>query len=95
MIQEIDVLGVKFTVSEVDTVNKTNPRKGEIDYLTNEIRIDSNMPKTLKDQVLMHEILHAVFDLLGFDELAEDESKVQGLATALHQVFTSQIIFSA
>ena len=95
MIREIDILGVKYTVSEVDTVNKTTPRKGEIDFLKSEILIDSTMPKTLKEQVLMHEILHAVFDLLGFDELGDDESQVQALATALHQVFTAQNVFSA
>ena len=92
--RELNILGVIYTVEEVDTVNKTDPRKGEINYLTNEIRIDKNMPLSLKNQVLMHEILHATFDLLGFDELAEDEKKVQSIATALHQIFTSQTIFS-
>lgn len=89
----INILGVMYTVEEVDTVNKTDPRKGEIDYLTNEIKIDKYMPQSLKEQVLMHEILHATFDLLGMDELAEDEKKVQCIATALHQIFTAQAIF--
>ena len=94
MSREINILGVIYKVNEVDTVNKTDPRRGEINYLTNEIRIDKNMPKTLKEQVLMHEIMHAVFDLLGLSELGEDEGKVQSIATALHHVFTSQTIFS-
>lgn len=93
-IKEINILGVIYKVEEVDTVNKTDPRRGEINYLTNGIRIDKNMPKTLKNQVLMHEILHAIFDLLGFDNLAEDEEKVQSIATALHLVFSTQTIFS-
>lgn len=92
--REINILGVTYTVDEVDTVNKTDPRRGEINYLTNEIKIDKNMPKTLKGQVLMHEILHAVFDLLGLDKLGEDEKKVQSIATALHHIFSSQTIFS-
>ena len=95
MPSKINILGVTYTVNEVDTVNKTDPRRGEINYLTSEIRIDRNMPKTLKEQVLMHEILHATFDLLGLDELAEDENKVQSIATALHQIFTAQTIFSS
>ena len=41
----------------------------------------------------MHEILHAVFDLLGMEELAENEKAVQSIATALHQVFIAQSIF--
>lgn len=94
MIQEIDILGVIYTVEEVDTVNKTNPRRGQINFLTNVIKIDKNMPKTLKEQVLMHEILHAVFDLLGLEKLSDDEKKVQSIATALHQIFATQSIFS-
>ena len=92
--RELDILGVIYTVEEVEVVNKTEPRRGEINFLTNEIRIDKNMPTSLKEQVLMHEVLHATFDLLGFSELAENEEKVQSIATALHQIFTSQTIFS-
>ena len=95
MPKEVNILGVIYQVNEVDTVNKTDPRRGEINYLTNEIKIDKNMPKTLKEQVLMHEIMHAVFDLLGLYELGENEEKVQSIATALHHVFTSQTIFSS
>lgn len=91
----INILGVIYQVKEVDTVNKTNPRRGEINFLTNEIRIDRSMPESLKEQVLMHEILHAIFDLLGFEDLGEDEKMVQSIATALHHVFSTQIIFSS
>lgn len=94
MKRKINILGLTYTVEEVDTVNKIEPRKGEINYLSNEIRIDKSMPTDLKNQVLMHEILHAVFELLGFSELAEDENKVQSIATALHHVFSTQTIFS-
>lgn len=92
--KEINILGVIYTVEEVDVVNKSDPRRGEINFLTNEIRIDKNMPISLKEQVLMHEILHATFDLLGLSELAEDEEKVQSIATALHQILKTQTIFS-
>ena len=61
MINKLNILGVEFTIIEVPVVNKDEPRKGEINYLTNEIRIDESMPLSLKNQTLMHEILHAVF----------------------------------
>lgn len=93
MIKEINILGVVYQVSEVDVVNREELRRGEINYMTNEIRIDRNLVQSAKEQTLMHEILHAVFDLLGLDELNADENKVQGIATALHHVFTSQAIF--
>lgn len=92
---EINILGVVYTIEEVEVVNKAEPRRGEINFLTNEIKIDKNMPKSLKNQVLMHETLHAIFDLLGLSELAEDEEKVQSIATALHQIFSTQTIFSS
>lgn len=94
MKRSINILGLNYTIEEVDTVNKFELSKGEINYLSNEIRIDKNMPEDLKNQVLMHEILHAVFELLGMRELAEDEDKVQSIATALHLVFSTQTIFS-
>ena len=73
MIKKINILGVEYTVLEVEVVNKEEPRKGEINFLTNEIRIDRQMPISLKEQVLMHEILHAVFELLGMEKLAMNE----------------------
>lgn len=94
MIKEINILGVVYRVNEVDVVDKEEFCKGKINYLTNEIRIDKGLVQSDKEQTLMREILHAVFDLLGLDELNADESKVQGIATALHHVFTSQTIFS-
>ncbi len=95
MIREINILGVVYQVNEVDVVDKEDLCKGKINYLTNEIRIDKGLVQSAKEQTLMHEILHAVFDLLGLDELNADESKVQGIATALHQIFTSQDIFES
>lgn len=93
MIKEVNIMGVIYQVNEVDVVDKEELCKGKINYLTNEIRIDRGLVQSAKEQTLMHEILHAVFDLLGLYELNEDESKVQGIATALHQVFISQVIF--
>ena len=75
-------------------VNKFEPRKGEVNFVECVIRIDKSLPLQLKRQVLMHEVLHAIFDLLGMGDLCQDENKVQSIATALHQVFSEQTIFS-
>lgn len=81
MIEEINILGVIYQVNEVDVVDKEELCKGKINYITNEIRIDRGLVQSAKEQTLMHEILHAVFDLLGLDEVNADENKVQGIAT--------------
>lgn len=94
MIDSVKILGTIYKISEVEVVNKGEPRKGEINYLTGEIKIDRTMPEDFKNQTLMHEILHAVFEALGYADLGEDEEKVQGIASALHQIFTTQTIFS-
>jgi Zn-dependent peptidase ImmA (M78 family) len=92
--KEINILGLTYSVEEVEVVNKEDLRKGEIDFFKGLIKIDQTMSKTQKEQVLMHEILHAVLETLGFHELNDNEHLVQSLATALHQVFTAQTIFS-
>lgn len=94
MSKEINILGVIYTIEEVDIVDRYESKKGEIDFLTNTIKIDRNLSRTSKEQTLMHEILHATFDLLGLYDDCEDEQKVQCLATALHLIFTTQSIFS-
>ena len=93
MIKSIDILGIPYTITEVECVCRDEPRKGELNYITCEIKIDKAMPEKLKEQVLMHEILHATFDAIGLYDLSMDEEKVQSIATALHQIFTTQSIF--
>lgn len=93
MISKINILGVEYTVEEVEVVNKEEPRRGEVNLLTNTIKLDKEMPLSLKNQTLMHEILHAVFDLLGMDDLGNDESKVQAIAVAIHYIFSTQKVF--
>ena len=93
MDKKINILGVEYVVQEVEVVNKETPERGEINYLTNVIKIDREMPLSQKNHTLMHEILHAVFDMLGLDELRDDESKIQMIATGIHQVFSSQKVF--
>lgn len=86
MTKAVRILGLDYEIEEVECVSKEELRRGEINFLTNRIRIDKSMPEDLKKQVLIHEMMHAIFDLLGFEDLCTDENKVQSIATALHQV---------
>ena len=86
MTKAVRILGLDYEIEEVECVSKEELRRGEINFLTNRIRIDKSMPEDLKKQVLIHEMMHAIFDLLGFEDLCMDENKVQSIATALHQV---------
>ncbi len=86
MTKAVRILGLDYEIEEVECVSKDELRRGEINFLTNRIKIDKTMPRDLKNQVLMHEIMHAIFDLFGYEDLCTDENKVQSIATALHQV---------
>ena len=92
-IPTLNILGVTYTIHEVDCVDRHMSARGSYDNTTCEIRIDRNLPISSKRQTLMHEIMHAILDLLGYNDLCEDEEKVQGLGTALHLLFTTQDVF--
>lgn len=83
----LNILGVSYEVVEVPIVSRDEFLKGKIDFTANTIYIDENLTREAKNQVLMHEIIHAICDLLGFYGINDDESRVQGLATAIHQLF--------
>ena len=91
----IDILGIRYTVNEVECVSKDELRKGQINFLTNEIFIDKTMTSQNKRITLIHEIIHGIAEALGMQDLCEDENRVQALATALYYVTThNKAIFS-
>jgi hypothetical protein len=91
----VNILGVTYRVKEVKVVNKQDWRKGQIDFVKCRIRIDSSMSRKMKEQTLMHEVLHGILEGLGMEELNSDERAVQSIASALHLALTSQTIFSS
>ena len=91
----IDILGIRYTVNEVECVSKDELKKGQINFLTNEILIDKTMTEQNKKITLIHEILHGITEALGMSDLCEDENRVKALATALYYVAThNETIFS-
>lgn len=92
--KSINILGVTYKIKEVKVVNKHTPRNGEINFCNQTIKIDKSLPDDKKRQVLLHEILHGICELLGMDDIGDDEHVIQSLATALHHVLFTQTIFS-
>lgn len=91
--QEIDLFGIKYKVIEVPVVNKEEPRRGQINFLTDEIWIDETMPKDLKEQTLMHELFHAVCDITGNADICDDERATQGISAALYYLIKRNKLF--
>lgn len=81
----VNILGLDFAVALVPVVDKMVAADGQIDFSAQTISIDESISEQKQEQVLMHEIVHGIFDQLGFSEQSEDEQLVQSLAVALHQ----------
>ena len=87
----ISICGIKFKIEQVSCVNKGDGgyTLGKIDFSTDVIQLDADLPEDKKLQVLIHEILHAVFDLTGNQEIGDDEKTVHGRR---HQRRSSKVI---
>lgn len=90
----VNILGIPYEIIEVDTINKGVRTFGEIDYSNQIIKLEKGMGKQYREQTILHEVVHGIFEGLGYDALNADEEKVQGIASALYQVLSSQAIFS-
>ncbi len=92
---KINILGVPYQVEEVEHIPNTINTIGEIQFLEQKILLKKSLPKELKEQTLLHEIVHGIFQGIGEDELGSNERLVQSIATSLHQLFKSNnTIFS-
>jgi hypothetical protein len=58
-----------------------------VDFLKAEIRINKNMAEAVKEESLVHDIVHAVLVHIGRPDLTEDETFVQSFANAINQTF--------
>lgn len=90
---EIKILGEKYTVKEVDLIDYDAGTFGQIDHIKNVIEIKKDIPAEKKKVTLLHEILHAIFQQLGFDEEHDDEHLIKSLSASLIQVFTENKLF--
>ena len=81
----LNILGLIYEVERVPYVCRDEYRLGQIDFVSQKISIDESISLEKAHVVLLHEILHGIFEGLGFNEECQNESMIQGLATALHQ----------
>lgn len=82
----INILGLTYTIEEVDQVNKDQRMFGEVDYVTQTIKIEKGLTKEKKVNILIHETLHAIFERLNFQKENEDEHLIDCLTLAIYQI---------
>ncbi len=83
---KVKIMATEYTVLEVEQIDKGKRVLGEIDYIEQVIKLEKELNEDLKKEILIHEILHGILEKLGFDDLNNDEQKVQSIASTLYQV---------
>lgn len=82
----INILGLTYTIEEVEQVDKNQRMFGEVDYVTQTIKIEKGLTKEKKVNVLIHEVLHAIFERLNFQKENENEHLIDCLTLAIYQI---------
>lgn len=91
LVNKVDIAGIEFDVKEIDNLIYEHNLGGQIFYEKGIIHIDSSMCDDKKEQVLVHEILHGIFDQAGYDE--QDEDMVNRLGVVLYQVLKNNNLY--
>ncbi|WP_312507549.1 ImmA/IrrE family metallo-endopeptidase [Lysinibacillus sp.] len=81
---EVNVAGIDYKVQYQEGMIKSHNLMGQVLYAESTIDIDSSMSDSKKEQVFVHELLHAMLNEAGYDE--QDEELVNRLAIVLYQV---------
>lgn len=90
--KNINILGLTYTIEEVEQVDKNTRLFGEVDFVKQTIKIEKGLTEEKKLNVLLHEVLHAIFAELNFTNENENEHLIQSLANALYQILKSNNI---
>lgn len=81
---QVNVAGIEYTVQYQDGMMRNHSLLGQVLYPESTIDIDSSMSQSKKEQVFVHELVHAMFNEAGYEE--QDEEMVNRLAIVLYQV---------
>ncbi len=90
---KVTILGIPYQIEEVDRIeNQSDTVLGMILYAEQKIKIRASLPKELKEQTLIHEIIHGILENLGEHDLNNNERLVQSLAATVYQIIQSNAI---
>lgn len=83
----VNICGVPHEVIECEDNFNMDCHMGMIDYAEAEIKINSKLRNENKKETICHEMVHGMLIHLGYSDLANDETLVQGLGNAIMQGF--------
>ncbi|MFE8697970.1 ImmA/IrrE family metallo-endopeptidase [Cytobacillus sp. FJAT-53684] len=91
--EKVNVAGIEYSVMEVKGLANKHEKMGCVRYGPAEIELDAEMSQERKEQVFVHELLHACFFEAGYTE--QDEDAVNRVSAVLYQVLKdNQFYFS-
>lgn len=82
----LKILNYTFKVIEVNEISHGSTEIGQIDHLDQTIRIKKGLSPERKQVTIIHEVLHSIFEQLGYDELHDNEQLINSLSMALSRV---------
>ncbi|MHA3226081.1 hypothetical protein ACV7JQ_09085 [Globicatella sulfidifaciens] len=83
MLDKVKVGGVSYLVEVTEDLSGKTGNWGEIEYKTTTIRIDDRLNQQIKEQTVIHEIVHAMFRESCIEQ---DEQAVDIFGKLLYQV---------
>lgn len=81
---KVNVVEIEYTVKEVKGLENNHNKMGCIRYGSAEIELDADMSLERKEQVFVHEMLHACFFEAGY--IDQDEDVINRVGAILYQV---------
>jgi predicted metallopeptidase len=84
--KKFNVADVHYTIVEKEFVEIAGSRnyQGACDYHTTTIEVLQELPFNRKNEVIIHELLHAIFNEAGYNE--QDEEEITRVGRVLYQV---------
>lgn len=81
----VKIAGYSVAIKEMNNLYRDRGDFGQWEHPALAINIDTTLPDPLRQETLLHEVIHAINDIYGLDFKHE---QVNLLSVALHQVFT-------
>ena len=81
---KVRIGGLEYDVKMIDELLNDHDCAGQIVFPVGVIKLDSRLSEDRKEQTLVHEILHGIFEEAGYEE--QDEDMVNRLGKVLYQV---------
>ncbi|MCM1259665.1 MAG: hypothetical protein NC182_01815 [Prevotella sp.] len=85
-VNKIKILNLEFEIREVECISHGGSQIGEINHIDQVILLKKGLSEERKKIVLLHEILHSIFEQLGFAEEHDNEHLIDSLASSIYQI---------